>query len=316
MLYASHERLKNEYGWKQMLLYEQWTKTEDGKMIQIPVWAYLSPNEGSANWDETGIHGYKEPAPVVAMSNSVDSIAHLAIRIPSVFMGLMNPGGYSEGIRFARNKDGSPTRVSVCDFDPVLPEKEGMEQPKTVSKYFSTEYAESLFYSLMEIMETHPCFYSYDGHEDWPTPPNKTEGKTMIYADGVRGFNDPAARYFVKQLVEYGFKVRMNRYNASNEPTQHGVSKMYNRNLDNFLAAGKVFINGQWVEKPAAWCCIATETQSEYNRRKVPLYRRINFHEEMIKNARHVIGLMLRGEKAYERAALIRGIKLVKAPKL
>lgn len=310
-IYACHERLKNEYGWQQFLLYEQWAKTGNGKMIQIPVWAYLSPNQGSAYWTETGAHGFKEHAPVIAMANNIDYIANLATKISSVFIGLLNPGGYSENLRFARNKDGSPTRVSICDFDPVLPRDEWMEKPVPASKYFSTEYAENLFNSLLKILETHPCFYSHHRHEDWESP-----GKTMVYSDAIRGFNDPVARYFVKKLLEHGFAIRMNRFTWSDEPTQHGVSKMYNRSLDNLLAAGKMFINGQWIEKPAAWSCITTETQSVYKRRHVSLHRRVNFHEEMIRSSRHVIGMMLDQEKAYQRTAQLHEIKLVKAPKL
>ncbi len=305
-VYAKADELKTNFHWDRVELYKQWAKNRDGKMVLIPIYAYLSPLKGPAVWFETMVHGFDESAPVQAYKESIPLIAKYGKDFPVVFIPALNPGGYVENIRFFRNETGHPTRCSVCDFDHLVQNTNRLPLLRPRANIASNIFSYQLGESLLKILARYPCFLSVDGHEDW-----EQRGKTHVYDDSILGMSSPMAWVAVSILLHNGFAVRMNTHNHSQEKTVNGVSTMDTGGLDNLLAAGVVFKNGIPHLKPAAWSCISMETQSWYSNHPVNMEKRIAAHSQLIEAVPYLLQMMIAEPEVYYGAANRKGITLV-----
>lgn len=289
-LYKIYDKLVEEHGWIKEEIFVQVfeIETTQGKReIKLPIYSYKTPkneirDKGFGVIIAAGVHGEESAGPN-AIAQEIEYLAKLGERNRVAIIPICNPKGYFLDWRYPdKRRRTRKDNHSVGDTEWLLPslDMSGPRKPEAKGNYYLPE-AKALGLAIVRLCQEIRPDLSLDLHEDeclkYLAP--------YIYSQGKMGVKDPIAKKVVRILEEFGLKVIKEGETEFGEDIINGIVDSPNDgSIDELFAAEKVFIDGQWVIKPAVFSAIVVETPTIIKKipRKDRLPRRKAAHAEVL----------------------------------
>lgn len=207
-LYAAYLTLHSRYGWNLDLITTQLVVNQD-RSYEIPILGLTSPNPYSlmSVYKLAGTHG-EEPAPVMAVAESIDEIARLAKDVPIALLPLQN-ANYVIDWRYPDEPRDHLKGHSVSDCSRSLPA--WSSQPVLPQAEKLTGWI------IYTSRTTHPPGILISHHED----EHLSQG--YVYALGEYVLAHTIAAQMIEQLRITGLNIQSSGQTRFGETINHGL---------------------------------------------------------------------------------------------
>lgn len=265
-LLEKYDMLANEYGWRRTVIYNQVVvEPEHGARTYLPIVGYASASKGPALWLLSGVHG-EEPAGPMAIAKHLDTIINLCAQgVPIVLLPLCNPKGYYRDWRYPEERRDWKVGRSATESDHLMLHLEESGRARITEP--ATPEAWAILNYIIDQMSGYPPFLEVDEHEDEAdlltfVGHEHERYSTYCYVSSLLGFDDPIAREVIRLLSAYDIPFQKTGWTRFGEWIENGVviPDEGEGSVDEFLGIDTYIYDGVVRPKPAAKCCIVTET--------------------------------------------------------
>jgi hypothetical protein len=283
-LYVAYDKLL-EAGWSKELIAVQKETLDDGRVVDLPIYAYKSHTHLTKPirclWALGGVHG-EEPAGSNAFAKTIPTLIEYAQQgIPIVLLPVLNPSGYHRDWRYPNVKRGF-SEESATDSRHLIPNSTDPSKPMFPEP--SSETADQITKWVLEQSKSYLPLLVFDHHEDEADTPGKYN--TCVFYHG-----NPTHLKLAEYVVEILRKAHLpiisegkTVFGTTSGQTIHNgiVISPPDGSIDDLLASDVYFRDGEVKEKFSS-TVIVVETGFDPSDQKMTLQQRVNGHILIIK---------------------------------